>query len=489
VSQWGLGPSYGGLLTGGEASARQFAAKNSSVVAHLRSPLLMIVGALMLAWPAFYNGYPLATFDTGGYLATAWLGSHQPENRSVFYGLSIAPLLALHSEWPIVLAQAGIAAAMISLVLRVVTGQLRAGQYLLVILLLALLTGFSWHIGNIMADMFAGLLPLGFFLLAFARDRLALWERVFVFAVMCLSALVHFSHLPLAAALAVVVACILLWERRPRRDVLVGTTCCFAVAVVAICAQLALHWFVSDKPLTAAGGGPVFLLARLVEDGPAKEYLIEHCPVTKFALCGYVDDMPMPTVHFLWSADGPVRRLGGFNVLSDEAETIVRGTLREQPARIAWLSLLHSVQQLKSFGMEPYIDAYKSGVRDWDKTAALMQQHLPATEFAEFLRSRQTTGQIGLHRLFQLQVAIVIVSVVLLVAMYFATKAFSSDRRLRELLWLFAATLIVNAVVCGALSEPQDRYQSRIIWLLPLVLTLAAIELMNARRRQQATAP
>ena len=267
-------------------------------------------------------------------------------------------------------------------------------------LLLALLTGLSWHSSTIMADVFAGLMPLGFFLLAFARDRLALWQRVFVFAVMCLSALVHFSHLPLTAALALAVVGILLWERRPWRDVVISAACCFGVAVIAIAAQVALQWSVSDRPLTATGGGPLFLLARLVGDGPAKDYLVEHCPETKFALCAFVDDMPMPPVRFLWSDSGPVRRLGGFDALSEEAAIIVNGKLREQPLRIARLSLVHAAQQFKTFGMERYIGAYRSGVREWDNTAALMQQHLPAAEFAEFLQSRRTTGRIGLHILF-----------------------------------------------------------------------------------------
>ncbi len=468
----------------GEAGANPSAARKSGVRSLLRSALLIAAGTLLFAWPAFYNGYPLETYDTGGYLATAWLGAHQPENRSAFYGLFIAPLLALHSEWPIVLVQAGIAAGVIFLVLRAIAGEVRAAWYLGIVALLGLLTGLSWHASTIMADVFAGLMPLGFFLLAFRRGRLALWERIFVFAVLCLSALVHFSHLPLAAALALVVTGIMLWEGRPRRDLVIGAACCFAVPLIAFVAQLALHWSVSDKPLTATGGGPLFLLARMVEDGPAKDYLVEHCPETKFALCAFIDEMPMAPVHFLWSESGPVHRLGGFAALSDEAAVIVKGTLREQPLRIAWLSLVHAGEQFKTFGMGRYVGAFHSGVRNWDNTASLMQQHLPAGEFAAFAQSRQTTGQIGLQWLFQLQIAVVLISAALLAVMFFATRL-SSDRALRELMWLAAATLVINAAVCGALSEPSDRYQSRIIWLLPLLLLMAAMSAVPARSRSR----
>jgi hypothetical protein len=32
--------------------------------------------------------------------------------------------------------------------------------------------------------------------------------------------------------------------------------------------------------------------------------------------------------------------------------------------------------------------------------------------------------------------------------------------------------LIGNAVICGALSNPHDRYQSRLMWLVPFALVL-----------------
>jgi hypothetical protein len=42
------------------------------------------------------------------------------------------------------------------------------------------------------------------------------------------------------------------------------------------------------------------------------------------------------------------------------------------------------------------------------------------------------------------------------------------------LLGFVLVALIGNAIVCGALSNPHDRYQSRLIWLAPFALALLA---------------
>jgi hypothetical protein len=36
--------------------------------------------------------------------------------------------------------------------------------------------------------------------------------------------------------------------------------------------------------------------------------------------------------------------------------------------------------------------------------------------------------------------------------------------------------LIGNAIICGVLSNPHDRYQSRVIWLPTLVVALMAVK-------------
>ncbi|HNY03273.1 MAG TPA: hypothetical protein PKG48_11825, partial [Bacteroidales bacterium] len=46
------------------------------------------------------------------------------------------------------------------------------------------------------------------------------------------------------------------------------------------------------------------------------------------------------------------------------------------------------------------------------------------------------------------------------------------DRRFRVYLAFILVALLVNAFVCGAFSGVLDRYQSRVIWLLPLPFML-----------------
>jgi hypothetical protein len=49
------------------------------------------------------------------------------------------------------------------------------------------------------------------------------------------------------------------------------------------------------------------------------------------------------------------------------------------------------------------------------------------------------------------------------------------DRRIASLAAYLFFALIINAVICGALSNPHDRYQSRLAWLAPLVVVIAAL--------------
>jgi len=62
----------------------------------------------------------------------------------------------------------------------------------------------------------------------------------------------------------------------------------------------------------------------------------------------------------------------------------------------------------------------------------------------------------------------------------------SSDETASTLVPLVLAGLVINAAVCAALAAPLDRFQARVVWLLPLLA--AGLAARAALRRTPAGA-
>ncbi len=60
-------------------------------------------------------------------------------------------------------------------------------------------------------------------------------------------------------------------------------------------------------------------------------------------------------------------------------------------------------------------------------------------------------------------------------------------QRLEQVAGLVSAGVGINALVCATAASALDRFQSRVIWLLPF-LALAVLALMWSRRTQQRAA-
>ena len=65
----------------------------------------------------------------------------------------------------------------------------------------------------------------------------------------------------------------------------------------------------------------------------------------------------------------------------------------------------------------------------------------------------------------------------------------SNHRPLAGLALFVLVALLGNAFICGALSNPHHRYQSRLIWLAPLVVLLAVGEYFADRRGRSRQLP
>jgi hypothetical protein len=56
-------------------------------------------------------------------------------------------------------------------------------------------------------------------------------------------------------------------------------------------------------------------------------------------------------------------------------------------------------------------------------------------------------------------------------------------RREAAFLGFVLTALIGNAIVCGALSNPHDRYQSRLIWIVPFAVVVTGAQWRITTRR------
>ena len=103
----------------------------------------ILLGALLLAMVAFYNGYPLVFGDSASYI-----GSHDPRRthwaRPVFYSLFLLPFHLELSLWPAMAAQCLLMAHLIWLTQRVLCGHVNLAAYGLLMLWLTLCSDLPW---------------------------------------------------------------------------------------------------------------------------------------------------------------------------------------------------------------------------------------------------------------------------------------------------------------------------------------------------------
>lgn len=429
--------------------------------------LATLAGAVLLVWPALMNGYPLAFIDTVSYLLHT-INAEHPWDKTAAYG----PFLyAFHWEqtlWLPLAAQGALLSALLWLVQRVATGTVTAARHLLLSAGLALLTTAAWFNATMMPDIFAGYAVLCLFVLGFGDERLSRGETAFAIGLGALAIAVHLSHLPTAGGLVLLVLLL-----RRRLAPVLRTASPLAIAVLFL---LGANLVAFGRPVLSAHGS-FFLLARLQADGPAVETLRRHCPAAGWYLCDFLDVLPMEANHFLWNPDSPPSLdrqgnripMGGVR-MAPEAREIVGITIRERPLAVARAMALNTLRQLVTVRLGDTLDntdlqhSVQIGIRD----------QFDRTELARFDAGAQMQGRLeALAAPFiPLQVAVLVLSLVLVLAWLARAAHWRAPERMGLVLFVLAA-LIGNAFATGALSGPHQRYGARIVWILPLAAVLA----------------
>ena len=358
--------------------------------------------------------------------------------RSAFYSLFTYLLSNAGSIWLVILVQATIVALLLRLSFALLCHREPRWHATLFIVIVSLTTTAPWAVSYLMPDVFTGVMILCIVILMLFWDRLTRAMRAALIIGAAASMVMHLTNLPIGIGI-LVVGYLLRRQWRPALSVS-GALGFGVIAMLAV-------GVIGFKQWTLAPQAPPFLLARSIVDGPGKLYLQEHCPRIGLAMCRHLDRLnPSSTDDFIWHENGV------YSTVSPEEKAQLRkedwvfiAAALDHPWMQAKASIYNMTTQLGWFTLDDY--------------------HIPS--YTTYTATDMTNSFDVAHdfRLVGWDIVIYAMVVVSIVYGILRFRTFSRDER--DFFLLVVAAILLNSLA-GTFSEPAPRYETRVIWLLPM---------------------
>jgi hypothetical protein len=300
-------------------------------------------------------------------------------------------------------------------------------------------------------------------LLATQFNRLSAGTRLTLVAVGGFAVASHASHAPLVAAMCIfgaawIILTHALIERRLR-----AIGCLFAPLALGV-AMTIVSGFVGFNELSLAPKRWPLALARSVADGPGRLYLEKNCAALHYAVCEvFANNIPGSVSEFLWSQRGLRYRAtpAQMDQIRGEEQEIVLRAAASYPYAQATVTLRNIARQLIHFGPEAGF-----GQHLWLDSSGT--PHLEAT------------GNVGGWLFYEIQILSVLST---LLGLGWACWRYPVLRvGDQAMLLIVGAGIVSNAIICAVFSAVTDRYQGRVIWVLPVI----CMAMMLSRERNRA---
>jgi hypothetical protein len=429
-----------------------------------------------LLWPAIANRFPIVFYDTGGYLVAAIEG-RPVHGRAASYGAFL--WLGIPTAfWLNIIAQAALTVWLVVLTLRAHGLGGRPALALAVVAALAVLTGLPWYAAQLLPDIWLPDAVLALYLLAFRRRAIRRWEYAALIAVIAFAMASHLGTLGVIVGLVAVLPAMALFAGRlalPRPKLSGPAIAAAAGLLFALTSNLVLN-----GEFAFTRGGTNFLFGRLIQTGIAAQYLEDNCPDPRVGLCRYRRELPPDGDNWLWDAEGsPFYKLGGWDAFEPEARRIAVDSLRRYPLRHIGAFVQGTLEQ---FVMVQTGD----GITPWTWNVHGAIEDYASVAYKRFVAARQQQELFDFTWINWVHVPIALVSIALLPLIVLLARRGRVSRRSAAFAAIVLLSLAGNAVICGALSNPHHRYQSRLVPLATLVIAIAALGRRAPPRRVDA---
>jgi hypothetical protein len=309
------------------------------------------------------------------------------------------------------------------------------------------------------------------YLLAFAWNRLFKVEALGLAASVAFSMACHSTILVLVLAVLVLFCALKIIGQKTGTRTPVLTAPCLA-ALSGLIVLLASNFIITHQ-LALAPGGSNFLFGRLVQDRIVARYLSDQCPDPKIRLCAFQARLPDGADGWLWG-DSPLYQLGGWEEFEPEARRIIWSTIVRYPLMHMRTAAKAALEQLLTLTTGEGL-----GSKDNWHAESVLQRYAPET-LQGFRASLQQNDRFDFRLLNFIHVPVALLATVLLPIIFVALRARSPEVSPLALTAFFA--IVVNAAICGIFSNPNPRYQSRIVPLAVLPIVMVTIERFSQRR-------
>jgi len=452
------------------------------VITYLLSSIILII-------PALWNGYPLVYSDTGTYIL-AFPSHNIPVDRAIGYSIYIQIIGMRVSLWPIIFSQALILVFLIDLVLKSIISigfRSRLAILLLIILVLSITTGIDNYASQVMPDIWMSIMILSILLL-FIRQAIDWPLLLLLFSFFLVAVLSHYSNL-LVATILLIISMIIAVIFRKKSIINVKSLKIFALGCL-------LAWLIAPAINLYYGAGFklsranwVMLTARFVHEGIIQDYLKENCNKNEFILCPFKDSIPNDCIDFLWGNsvlyDGNCIKAGWGECWiekNDEFGRMILSMLKNPTyfKRTVKMAFTSTYLQLLDFDI-----GLMSPMKENTPPYYGIEKIFPR-ELKQYSSSRQNKEYIHFKMGSIIQRYVVLLSFLLIIFLcLFNYKINILQTNQILLLYFLLIGLVINAFICGSLSLVIDRYQARVVWLVPFMAILFLLQLFAKPKSQK----
>jgi hypothetical protein len=480
----------------------------------------VLAGAMILMSVALYNGRPFVFWDSALYLAVGELifssdtgktavalyndPTLDPETttqavrerllnkeashlgaRSITYSVFLDRAANWASLWVAALLQCLLVVGTLRALLKRLWPQgYTEWGFLLLCAVIAALTPVSVVSTLLMPDIFVAPMVMLIALMFLERERWRYSDYTIACGIILVCILVHPTHAPIA--FVIVAGGFLLtwlWTGRARSAVPAASAVlgCIALALV-------INGFLVAKVESNLGlqlSLPPFMTARVIDDVSGRKYIEAGCVPHQFEICRFADriaNRPSAGDALTWNREA---ENGGVYLVEDletraklRAENLAfaEAAVRAYPFAQIYRSLRNFVRLLASYRLNVGTSYLEYTYGDYATAvgwpgAALILRYGPDTDECA-LTPKQNCGRIQLNKfLIPYYLTLLLAAGVLTWYSSIHIKnhglRFSNFGAVEFAFVFFAGAIVVNALICGVLGGPHERYQTRIAWLIP----------------------